>query len=428
MLKKRGWWGLLAVLLVMGVLVAACGGAPQPSGTEGGGTEAPSGGGGEAPSGEPRVLNVTMGLGESEWEVMRNVIFPPFEQAHNVKIQAYQVEAGDTVKKLEAMANAGKMEIDIITQDNMQLAPLVEKGLVEDLSQYRSEIPDSVIPALIPVGEFDGKLYFLPYRPNVEIAYYNEKKFNEYGLKPPRTWDELMDVAIKFHEAEGIGRVAIKGIMEADTTVHLFDFIKSAGGDPLVLNDAGSVEAFTFLQELWPHLSPDSKKANWNTMNTYLATESVYLGQNWPFGVNVIVRDGGKTEIKAYSGWAGPVKESHVLGGEVIGIPVGAPNKDLAVEFMKYLMSKEVQEKLVAEMAWPSMRNDAYGQVEEWQKPYFEAVNEALKYAEPRPNVVYWAEVDKALNNAFREIVIEGAAVKPTLDKYHDAIAKAAGS
>ena len=66
-------------------------------------------------------------------------------------------------------------------------------------------------------------------------------------------------------------------------------------------------------------------------------------------------------------------------------------------------MSKEAQEILVKENGWPSSRSDAYGQVEAWQQPYFDAVNEAIKVAEPRPNVTYWDTVDKALNDALRE-------------------------
>jgi trehalose transport system substrate-binding protein len=107
-----------------------------------------------------------------------------------------------------------------------------------------------------------------------------------------------------------------------------------------------------------------------------------------------------------------------VLGGEVLGIPAGAPNKDLAVKLMEYLMSKEVQEILVSKLAWPSSRSDAYGTVADWQKPYFAAINEAMKVAEPRPNLTWWADLEKALNDAFREIVIEGKDVKVTLDKY----------
>ncbi|MCX7902922.1 MAG: extracellular solute-binding protein [Caloramator sp.] len=374
---------------------------------------------------QPATLRITMGLGEEEWKVMREDIFPAFEQANNCKIEAIQVESGDVIKKLEAMKQAGKMEIDLIAQDNMALAPLVEKGLVEDISEFRSRIPAEIIPSLVTVGEFDGKLYFFPFRPNVEINFYNEAKFNQYGLKPPTNWDELLQVAKTLKEKEGVGKVGIKAVFDGNTTVQLFEFIRQAGGDPLVLNDEGSIKAYTFLKELWPYLSPDSLKADWNTTNRFIAEESMYLAANWPFGVNVIVKDGGKKEIKAYGGFAGPVKASKVLGGDVLGIPVGSPNKELALKFIEYLMSKEVQEKLASKLGWPSARTDAYGQVEDWQKPYFDAINEAMKVAEPRPNLVYWADVDKALNDALKEIVIDGKDVKATLDKYHQKIEEA---
>lgn len=374
---------------------------------------------------EAKVLKVVMGLGEPEWKVLKEDVFPAFEKANNVKIEAFQVEAADTVKKLEAMKSAGKMEIDLIAQDNMQLAPLVDKGLVQDLSAYRSTIPSTVIKGLIPVGEFSGKLYFMPYRPNVEINFFNETALAKHNLKPPTTWEELLSVAKTLKEKEGVGKVGLKLVLDGNTTVQLFEFIRQAGGDPMVLNDEGSVKAFTFLKELYPYLAPDAKKADWNTTNKFLATDAFYTAANWPFGVNVIVQEGGKKEIKAYGGWKGPVKASKVLGGEVLGIPTGAPNKELAVKLIEHLMSKEVQEILATKLAWPSSRTDAYGKVADWQKPYFEAINAAMATTEPRPNVSYWADVDKALNDAFREAVIDGKDVKVTLDKYAAVVAAA---
>lgn len=414
MKKSRRFMFVAAVLTIAALVLSACGGKKATEGSAPGAQPAP-----------PKVLNVVMGLGEPEWKVMKEDVFPAFEKANNVKIQAYQVEAADTVKKLEAMKAANKMEIDLIAQDNMQLAPLVEKGLVEDLSAYRSKIPSSVIPALVPVGEFGGKLYFMPYRPNVEINFYNEKAFQKHGLKPPTTWEELLAVAKTLKEKEGVGKVGLKLTLDGNTTVQLFEFIWQAGGDPTVLNDEGSVKAFTFLKELYPYLGPDSKKADWNTTNKFLATDSFYTAANWPFGVNVIVKEGGKSEIKAYGGWKGPSRAAKVLGGEVLGIPAGAPNKELAVKLMEHLMSKEVQETLVTKLAWPASRSDAYGTVEAWQKPYFEAINAAMANTKPRPNVSYWSVIDKSLNDAYREIVIEGKDVKETLNKYAAAIAAA---
>jgi trehalose transport system substrate-binding protein len=366
-----------------------------------------------------RELTVIMGLAEAEWRVMRGRVFPAFEQHHRVRIRGVQAEASDVAKKLVAMHRAQRMEVDLITQDVLQLAPLVDAGLMEDLSAYREAIPTTALPHLVQVGEFDGSLYFMPYRPNVQIAYYDGEKFTAYGLQPPRTWDELLAVAQRFREAEGVGRVALQGTLTPNTTTQVIEFIWAAGGDPLALNDQGSIQAFSFLQQLAPYLAPETRRADWNTTNALLATESIYLARNWPFGIHLLVQEAGKTQIKAYQGWRGPVREAHVLGGEVIGIPKGARQRELAIEFMRYLMSKPVQEILVSSLAWPSFRSDAYGTVAAWQQPYFAAVQDALKYAQPRAQVSYWAQLDRALTGAFRAIVYEGLPVQATLNRYH---------
>lgn len=380
--------------------------------------------GGSKKENDASTLRVTMALSEEEWAVMRKSVIPEFEKANNVKVEAVQVEASDVVKKLQAMQGSGKVEIDLIAQDTNNLSSLVYNGLVEDLSEYVNLIPEESIGNLAEAGQFDGKTYFMPYRPNAEINYYNENKFNEYGLKAPANWDELYETAKVLKEKEGIGRVALKIKMSGDV-IELAEFIRSAGGDPLVLNDEGSIEAFTYLQKLWPELSENTIKASFSSTNGFLAKDEVYYAPNWPFGANIIVKDGGKKEIKAYAGFEGPNGLVKTLGGEMLGIPAGSPNKELAIKFIQYLESKEVQETLMRENGWASFRNDAYGEAEEWQQPYFEATLEALAAAQPLPNVPYWSEAQQAINDAAKEIAIEGKDVKTTLDKYAAQIAEA---
>lgn len=380
--------------------------------------------GGSKKESDASTLRVTMALSEEEWAVMRKSVIPEFEKANNVKVEAVQVEASDVVKKLQAMKGSGKVEIDLIAQDTNNLSGLVYNGLVEDLSEYVNLIPEECIGNLAEAGQFDGKTYFMPYRPNAEINYYNENKFNEYGLKAPTNWDELYETAKVLKEKEGIGRVALKIKMSGDV-IELAEFIRSAGGDPLVLNDEGSIQAFTYLQKLWPELSENTIKASFSSTNGFLAKDEVYYAPNWPFGANIIVKDGGKKEIKAYAGFEGPNGLVKTLGGEMLGIPAGSPNKELAIKFIQYLESKEVQETLMRENGWASFRNDAYGEAEEWQQPYFEATLEALAAAQPLPNVPYWSEAQQAINDAAKEIAIEGKDVKTTLDKYAAQIAEA---
>jgi hypothetical protein len=76
-----------------------------------------------------------------------------------------------------------------------------------------------------------------------------------------------------------------QGTLTPNTTTQMVEFIWAAGGDPPALNDRGSVQALTFPRQLAPYLAPETRRADWNTTNAFLATESVYLARNWPFGI-----------------------------------------------------------------------------------------------------------------------------------------------
>ena len=413
-----------AAALTAGLALTGCGSSS--TGTSGQTSAAADGSaaqeGGETAGEGGGTLRVTMALSEEEWEVMRNEVIPGFEEQYGVTVQADQIEAADVVNQIQAMNQAGDMQIDVIAQDANNLTSLVYDGLVEDLSEYQDLIPEEAMGSLAEAGVFDGKTYFMPYRPNAEINYYNTDMFEKYGLTPPATWDELYETAKTLKEQEGIGRLCLKMKMDGDA-IELVEFIRGAGGDPLVLNDEGSIEAFTFLQKLWPELSEDTMTASFSSTNTYLATDEVYYAPNWPFSANILVQDGGKTNISATEGYAGPEGFVKTLGGEMLGIPVGSKNKEMAINFIQYMESKEVQTTLMKENGWMSFRSDVYGEADEWQKPFLEATQKAMEVAEPLPHVSYWPEAQQAINDAAKEICINGADVKETLDKYAAQIA-----
>lgn len=410
MMKKWGktWLSMgMAGLMAVSALMTGCGG--------GGGNKT-----------DAVTLNVAMALSEEEWAAMKDKVFKGFEEKTGIRVNGIQVEHADMEGKMEALAQANKADIDIIAPDNMLLPGLVTKGLIKDLSRYEDKIPSEILKNLYEDFKFDGKLYFMPYRPNVKVEFYDEARFRQYGLKAPETWDELLEVAKTFKEKEGIARYGYMGKQGGARTVTLFEFIRSAGGDPVVLNDEGSVKAFRFLQELYQYTSSEVIKSSFAEVNSMLATGTVYLAGNWPFCANVVVKEGGKTDIKAYVGVKGPEGYNKVLGGNVLAIAENTAHMEEAMQFIEYIMSKEAQEAFITDMGWMPAREDALGAVEEWQKPYMEAVLEAAKYAEPRPVLAYFSEVDKAINDAYQEIVVDGATdIQGILDRYHTEIEKA---
>jgi len=360
-------------------------------------------------------LTVTMRLAEAEWQVVRQEVLPPFERDCGCRVRAIDVPPEVLTQRLKAMRAAGRMEIDLFAQDNMRLQELVDAGLVQALTPAEAAMDPAILPALAAEGVIAGRRYFLPFRPNVQIVYYNAKKFDAYGLTPPRTWDALLAVGQTFKEKEGIGRVLFQGVGGAPTVTQLYEWIVSAGGDPFDFADPGTVATFRFLQRLAPTLSPDSRRAKWDTTNDALAQESAYLAQNWPFGVRLLVHDYGKTEIQTYGGWAGPAREAHVIGGDVLGVPVGAPHRDLALRLIRHLQSRPVQETLAARLGWPTIRPDAAGTVEEWLRPSTAAVQQAMRHGIFRKNVSYWAEYERIASEAVERILWREEAVEQVL-------------
>ena len=377
--------------------------------------------------GEKPTLTMTMRLAEAEWQVMRQDILPTFEILCACNVDAIDVPPETLAQRLRAMQQAGRMDIDLFAQDNMRLQELVDAGLVSPLTDEESTMSKSVYPALQAAGVLNGQRYFVPFRPNVQIAYYNADKFAAYGLQPPRTWPELLAVARAFAERDGIGRVLFKGAGGAPTTTQLYEWIVAAGGDPFDFAHPGTVATFEFLASLRPYLSPESRRAKWDTTNDALAQDAAFLAQNWPFGVPLLIKEYGKTAIRTYSGWAGPERQAHVIGGDVLGIPVGAQNRRLALAMIKYLQSHMVQEALSERLGWPSLRSDVNTAAEAWMQPHAEAVQEALSHGVFRANVGYWADYERLANEAVQRVLWRAedpAAVLPPLAERLDALRK----
>jgi trehalose transport system substrate-binding protein len=414
----RRWMRALAIVASLSLVAAACG-------------DDDGGGGGEGlPEGEFDGVSITFSTSLAETEVAAiQQLLDTFQGSTGATVELTQVDSASLPQKLQVEVDSGNHTIHLFAQDNLALRVLVDDGLVEDLSDV--EIPDGVNPALIP-EQFDGVQYFLPYRPNVKVVYVNKTRFEAAGATPPETVDEFISTAESL-KAESGGQPKVVLQLEGSSgaaAVTISEWIVSYGGEPLILNDEGSVAAFTTLQQMWQDelLAPESLQSKFDTDVDYLRGETAWMAQNWPFTSATFADEGILGEFTVYDGWSGTEQPAHVIGGEVLGIPKGVSGKerDAAVALAQYLMSQEAQEILVAENAWPSVRDDALGQVPEEQAETFDAIQEALENGIYRPNVAYWPDVDEAINTAVQEVIVDGADVQSTLDGLHDQIAQAA--
>lgn len=425
---KRKLFGLLSILMVLGFVLTACAPAEAPAPAEPEETEPmveetePMAEETEAME-EPMMEPITFITQVSEAEEAAiETLAAMFEEQTGIPVNVEFMQATDMQALLQSQVEAGNVTVDVMAQDNLRMEPFVRLGLIEDLSGVEDEIDEAVFDGLIEGGKFDGTLYFVPYRTNVQLTYYRTDVFDDLGLEPPASWDDFRAACEAFLESEGEPRCLFKAAFDptAVNPTQMWEWIASAGGDPTVLNDAGSVAAYEFVQGLEQDglLHPDSAIAKWDTSNETFARGDAYLMQNWPFGIGVI-QDSGLTAFEAYHGFEGPEREAHVVGGEVLAIVKDTPRFDNAWEFVKFLESVEAQEVLAAENGWPNVRGDALGQIPEDRLDEFEAINDALEYGILRPNIPYMEDLLELMIEAYDRIVNDGEDAQTVLDELH---------
>ncbi|HEX2259038.1 MAG TPA: extracellular solute-binding protein [Actinomycetota bacterium] len=405
----------VALISFLALLASACGG----------GDGARRGGGGEGRlSGTSITFSIS--LSEEERAAIEDLL-DQFRSDTGAEVKLTSVSSADLPPKLKVEVDAGRPTIHLFAQDNLALRSLVDQGLVEDLSDV--QVPGQVVDSMVP-EQFDGKTYFLPFRPNVRLAYANRDRFREAGATLPRTVEELRTTAEKLRSTARSGKVTLS-LAEGDpAAVTISEWIVSFGGNPLILNDDGSVRAFEFLQGLWRDnlLARESLLGKFDTEVDNLQGETAWLAQNWPITSAQLAEQGLLNRFQVYEGWRGPAREAHVIGGDVLGIPKGVTGrqKEAAVALAEFLMSEQAQKLLVERNAWPSIREDAYGDVPREQKQTFDAIQAALENGWYRPNVAYWPDVSEQMNAAVRRVVTGGENARTVLDELHGRIEAAA--
>jgi trehalose transport system substrate-binding protein len=411
---------VFALVVVLALIGAACGGGKKATTTA-------------SASGTLAGTTITFSnfVASTEVAAIQEVV-KKFEEQTGAKVNIVNsIDAATLPQKLQVEVSSGNHTIHLFAQDNLALATLVDKGLVEDLSGV--QIPAEVQPSLIP-PKFDGKQYFLPYRTNVRVTYVNKDRFSAAGVTPPQTTDQYKTVAEKLRDANGgKGAVTLSLATAPDAGplgVTISEWVVSYGGDPLILNDQGSIQAFQFLQGMWKEndFAPESKQAKYDTEINYLRGETSWFATNWPFTTPALSQAGILSKFDVYAGWNGPVRAAHVIGGEVLGMPKGlaGKQKEAALALAQFIMGQQAQTILVAKNGWVSVRTDANSQVPADQKQTFDAANAALKDGWFRPNVLYWNDVQNAMADAVSRILYKGEDATTVLNDEHNKIAAAA--
>jgi raffinose/stachyose/melibiose transport system substrate-binding protein len=204
----RWRFGLLAAIaLVIAFIGAGCGSSDSSSTASSGGSTS---GGTQTAAGEDISGTLTFAAASSQEPGWTKVI-EAFEKKYpNVKVRPNFVPIVTYNQVVTTQFQGGNGPDVLFTSVGSAyptaIGVLGEQGRLLDLSDLPA---NDQIPALIKdVGMYDGKRVAMPIGAWTGFFLYNEDKFNELGLTPPQTMDELLAMCGKIADA-GFTPVAI---------------------------------------------------------------------------------------------------------------------------------------------------------------------------------------------------------------------------
>ena len=115
------------------------------------------------------------------------------------------------------------------------LKSYVDAGQVLDLTDWFSQnaaVKDKLLPSTFGAATVNGKIYAMPIETVQPIVlFYNKKVFDQVGVQPPQTYDDMIALIPKFN-AKGIAPFSLAGQSRWTNMMWLeFMLDRNAGSD-----------------------------------------------------------------------------------------------------------------------------------------------------------------------------------------------------
>ena len=249
-MKNRKWFSIMAAVMVLFLVLSACGGGggkndPAPTGsTSDNGNGANNSGnnsgnsgdsGGEKP--EPVKISFWHIYSDGPMKDLMTQLLKKFQdQNPHITVEELGINFWDYWTKLST-AMAGGSGSDLAMNDTSTLPSRAKAGSIVNIDSFIQQDnfnTDDFFPVLIDKMKYEGSLYGLPSDTDVRVLYYNKAHFREAGLdpeKPPTNWDEVEEYAEKLTKWGSNNLIEQIGFAPSLGNLHFWTIAWTFGGD-----------------------------------------------------------------------------------------------------------------------------------------------------------------------------------------------------
>ena len=310
---------------------------------------------------------------------------------------------------------------DVVALDQVWVPEFANR---KQLLSLKDQIPDDarsdIMPSLLDAFSFRGTNWAMPHVLNVQSLYYNKSQLRAAGFSdPPATLEDwytqmtalrrqVVPYTDSWAQEEGLVSDFVR--IAAEFGGDLFD----ANGKPLLLQQPAQ-RAAAFMRQLIDERLVRADVAATNEPDAMRAFLSggVAFTTNWNFVwgamndplYSQIVGQGSVAPIPAAASTG--KSAASVSGFLGLSVLANTAHPDLAVAWLRYLTSPEVQAQQTAELPiWTSLQNSA-----DLRKvnPQIGVFLSNLANARPRPELTHYVEASSVLQRHLHDLVLGSA-------------------
>lgn len=284
---------------------------------------------------------------------------------------------------------------DVVSLDCTKVPYFASIGAFADITdKYESlDYKDTFSDGMIKSGQLDGKMYALPFAPDVSVLLYNKDHYTEAGLdpeSPPTTWDELIEYSQKLTTEDRYGYV-YSGSDAGGTVFTFMPYVWNNGGE--ILSDDGVCELdgenaiaalsmFNDLINTYKVTPPSVTTYSWSeAVDAFLTGKASQIVLGSAAIYSFITGEYGDMNWGACLCPMGPngTEYASFSGGDSIGITSQCKNMDAAWDFIQYSLSADVQVDELAKGGVLPARSDLFDNEYFNSTPEYQVLKEALE-------------------------------------------------
>jgi len=374
---------LVLILCLIVTMFAACGGEKESN-----------------TGGEPVKL-VVAARGGSHVDVLE-AVKADFEAENNCTIEILGLEATDLKQKVSLDSKNETGAYDLAMADDPWMPELCEAGIFANLTEMGYEADADFVKASLDIGRLpyaEGDLYALPFAGNVQLLFYNKQVLEDAGFTVPESWEDVLKISKAVNGKDGKIGYVIRGQQGNPIVSDYLPILWAYGGD--VFDDNWNItidtpEAKKALQ-LYMDLLANGANYEKNDIVAAVSDGKAAMSLGWPSwyisGENASAEYASIPSKETNASTAYP---TGMIGNWMMGVTSNSANKDLAMKFLEYVTSADVQKK-AAEFGGVPTRTSVFTDSELVAKyPYFETILTSTENSVVRPRTPLWTDIETA--------------------------------